>query len=171
MDVSVSVVDFADFAIRSPHAHIWHCRVDIFAHKLINTLIINNTHARKKKKNELSYELWGSLSLIKQPGERRRKEGGMDEGGCCWQGKLDLMPAESTGMGATVRQRQISHTYTHTHMHSCTLLPLQQCDLTAAGACHPVVGEVHRLDTHTYTHIEKEGGCADVLLCKVSCVT
>lgn len=58
----------------------------------------------------------------------------------------------------SVRHRQISHTYTQAFMH------------TAAGACHPVVGEVRTFDrlTHTHTHTEKESG---VLLCKVSCVT
>lgn len=45
----------------------------------------------------------------------------MDEGGCrCWQIKSDLMPAESAGMGSTVRQRWISCESTHTHTNRPT---------------------------------------------------
>ncbi|KAK2919398.1 hypothetical protein Q8A73_003769 [Channa argus] len=35
-------------------------------------------------------------------GARRAKEAGVDEGGCSWQDKPDLMPVESAGMGATM---------------------------------------------------------------------
>lgn len=53
----------------------------------------------------------------------------------------------------TVRQRRVSHTYTFMH--------------SAAGACHLVVGELQRFDTH----IGKERRCAGAFPCKVSSVT
>lgn len=37
-----------------------------------------------------------------------------------------------------------THTHTHVHVQAVCL----QCAFTAAGACHPVVGEVHSFDAH-----------------------
>lgn len=51
------------------------------------------------------------LSHIKQSGG---KEAEVDEGGCFWQDKPGLMPAESAGMGAKAKQRSLPH-HTHTH--------------------------------------------------------
>lgn len=71
----------------------------------------------------------------------------MDKGGCCWQSKPGLLPEESAGVDGTVR---------HTCIHAMCL----QCAFTAAGACHPAMGEVHGFDIHTYicmlSHIHKE---------------
>lgn len=73
----------------------------------------------------------------------------MDKSGCCWQGKLDILPAESTGMGATVRQTwgSLCQTHTHIHTHVHVQAVCLQCAFTAAGACHPVEC-VHSFDAH-----------------------
>lgn len=60
----------------------------------------------------------------------------MDTGGCCWQSKPHLLPAESAGMSAT-GEGKTGLSRSHAHMHRCSRV------LTAAGACHPVVAEVH----------------------------
>lgn len=84
--------------------------------------------------------------LSKQPGERRRKEGGVDEGGCCWQSKSDLMPAECAGMGATVKQRWSSCEHAHTHTPSWALLQGLVIQWWVK----------YIFLTHTYKHIEKK---------------
>lgn len=82
----------------------------------------------------------------------------MDEGGCCWQSESDLMPAESAGMGATVRQRRRSCEHAHAGR-----TPLQGL------VTHRWVK--YRGLTHTYKLRRERERCAHALLCKVLYVT
>lgn len=93
-----------------------------------------------------------SLSALSGSHRERRSsdEAGMDKGGCCWQGKPDLLPAGSARMGAPARL--VSDT--HTLMPALCSVPSLLQGLVTRWRLN--------VKTQVLTHIQRE---KDLLVC------